>query len=140
MFVGLIFSKVLLRYVSLLFCSMLGQITQQFSKFESLYYNVLTRNKYVVLTFLEIDMILKEIWKEWSYQKTSESICYSRVFLLCQSWIVNYFVKSQSYNLSNENINTGVSVVFKTKRELKYQNELILKYHFSGNTTVCFHY
>ena len=30
-------------------------------------------------------------------------------------------------NLSNENINTGVSVVFKTKRELKCQNELFLK-------------
>ena len=37
-------------------------------------------------------------------------------------------------NLSNENINTGVSVVFKTKCELKCQNELFLKYHFSGNT------
>ena len=36
----------------------------------------------------------------------------------------------------NENINTGVSVVFKTKRELKCQNELFLKYHFSGNTSV----
>ena len=52
----------------------------------------------------------------------------SRVFLLRQLWIVNYSVKSSSNNLSNENINTGVSVVFKTKRELKCQNELFLKY------------
>jgi hypothetical protein len=41
-----------------------------------------------------------------------------------------------SNNLSNEIINTGVSVVFKTKSELKCQNELFLKYHFSGNTSV----
>ena len=36
-----------------------------------------------------------------------------------------------------------VSVVFKTNRELKCQNELFLKYHFSGNTSVflfCFYY
>ena len=36
--------------------------------------------------------------------------------------------------LSNENINTDVSVVFKTNRELKCQTELLLNYHFSGNT------
>ena len=59
----------------------------------------------------------------------------SRVFLLCQLCIVNYYVKSSSNNL-NENINTGVSVVVKTKRELKCQNELFLKYHFSGNTSL----
>ena len=39
-------------------------------------------------------------------------------------------------NLSNENINTGVPVVFKTKRELKCKNELFLMYHFSGNTSL----
>ena len=61
---------------------------------------------------------------------------YRRVFLKRQLWIVNYYVKSQSNNLSNENINTDVSVVFKTKRELKCQNELFLKNHFSGNTSV----
>ena len=33
-------------------------------------------------------------------------------------------------------INTCVFVVFETKRELKCQNELFLKYHFSGNTSV----
>ena len=33
-------------------------------------------------------------------------------------------------NLSNENINTGVSVAFKTKRELECQTKL-----FSGNTS-----
>ena len=31
----------------------------------------------------------------------------SRVFLPCQLWIVNYYVKSLSNNLSNENIKTG---------------------------------
>ena len=63
-------------------------------------------------------------------------VYYRGVFLQRQIWIVNYYVKSSSKNLSNENINTGVSVVFKTKRELKRQNELFLKYHFSGNTSV----
>ena len=38
--------------------------------------------------------------------------------------------------LSNENINTDVSVVFKTKSESKCHNQQILKYHFSGNTNV----
>ena len=47
----------------------------------------------------------------------------------------NYYVKSLSNNLSNENINTDVSVVFKTKCELKCQNELFLKYHLAGNTS-----
>ena len=37
----------------------------------------------------------------------------------------------------NEPINTG-SVVFKAKHELKCQNEVLLKYHFSGNTNVFF--
>ena len=43
---------------------------------------------------------------------------HSKVFLQYQIWIVNYYVKSLSKNLSNENVNTGVSVVFKTKHEL----------------------
>ena len=34
--------------------------------------------------------------------------------------------------------NTGVFVVFKTKRELKCQNELFLKYHFSGTPAFMF--
>ena len=33
----------------------------------------------------------------------------SRVFLQRQLWIVNYYVKSLSNNLSNEHIKTGVS-------------------------------
>ena len=37
--------------------------------------------------------------------------------------------------LSNENVNTGFSAVFKTKCELKCQNELFLSYNFSGNTS-----
>ena len=41
----------------------------------------------------------------------------SWVFLLHQLWNVNYYVKSSSNNLINENINTAVSVVIKTKRE-----------------------
>ena len=55
----------------------------------------------------------------------------SRVFLLRQLWFMNYYVKSWSNNLSEENINTGVSVVIKTERELKCQ-----KYH----QFFCFHY
>ena len=37
---------------------------------------------------------------------------------------------------SNENINTDVFVVFKTKHESKCQNEPFLKCHFSGNTSL----
>ena len=44
----------------------------------------------------------------------------SRVFLQRQTWIVN---------LCNENINTSVSGVFKTKRELKCQNKLFFPKH-----------
>ena len=55
----------------------------------------------------------------------------SRVFLLRQLWIVTYCVQSWSNNLSN----TGVSDVFKTKHELKCQNELFMKYNFSENTS-----
>ena len=39
----------------------------------------------------------------------SKQVNISRVFLLSQLWIVNYYVKSSSNNLSNENIKTGVS-------------------------------
>ena len=49
---------------------------------------------------------------------------------------VKYCVISYSNDLSNENMYTGVSVVFKTKHESKCQNELISKYHFSGNTSL----
>ena len=52
------------------------------------------------------------------------------VFLLRQIWIFNYSFKSAAKIFSNENINTGVYVVFKTKRELICQNKLFLKYHF----------
>ena len=68
--------------------------------------------------------------------RRSKERFHSRVFLLRQLWIVNYHVKSQSNNLSNENINTGVSVVLQTKRKLKCQNELFLKYNFFGNTKI----
>ena len=33
----------------------------------------------------------------------------SRGFLLCQLWIAKYYIKSLSNDLSNENVNTGVS-------------------------------
>ena len=56
------------------------------------------------------------------------------VFLLRQLRIVNYYIKKLLYNLSDENRNTGVSVVSKTKCELHCQNELFLKYHFSGKS------
>ena len=59
-----------------------------------------------------------------------------KVFLQRQIWIVNYEFKSLSKNLSNENINTGVSVVFKTKCELNAKTK-----YFSGNTNFFgFHY
>ena len=68
------------------------------------------------------------------YNFTIEAL--SRAFLLRQFGIVNYYVKNQSDNTSNENIDTGVSVAFKTKHVLKCQNELFLKYQFSGNTSL----
>ena len=61
---------------------------------------------------------------------------FSRVFLQHQLWIINYQVKNQSNNLNIDNINTDVPVVFKTKRELKCQNELFLEYNFSGNISI----
>ena len=72
----------------------------------------------------------------WSWIETLQDFSllsisvFSRVFLQRQIWIINYYVKSWSKNLSKENINTGVSVVFKTIPELKCQNN-----HFSGNTS-----
>ena len=48
----------------------------------------------------------------------------SRVFLLRQLWIVNYYVKSLSNNLRNENINTGIS------REIILQNSSF--WHFNS--------
>ena len=45
----------------------------------------------------------------------------SRVFLLRQLWFVNYYVKSSSNDLSNENIKTGVS------REIIFQKTFCLE-------------
>ena len=71
----------------------------------------------------------------WGYLKNVSKktifLFFSRVFLLRQLRTINDFVKSLSNNLSNENTNTGVSVVFKTK----CQNEIFLKYNFSWNTS-----
>ena len=44
--------------------------------------------------------------------ESCKMIRYSRVFLQCQLWIVNYYI-------SNEDINTGVSVVFNAKKNGK---------------------
>ena len=41
---------------------------------------------------------------------------------LCQLWLVNYYIKCLSNNLSNENIKTGVS------REMIFQKQLILAF------------
>ena len=63
----------------------------------------------------------------WGYLKNVSKktifLFFSRVFLLRQLRTINDFVKSLSNNLSNENTNTGVSVVFKTK----CQNEIFLE-------------
>ena len=71
-----------------------------------------------------------------SYYKTLHTPDICKVFLLHQIWIVNYHVKSQSKNLSDENINAGVSMIFKTKSELKCQN----KKFFWTHQFLCFHY
>ena len=46
----------------------------------------------------------------------------SPVLLLCQKWIVNYYVKYLSDSLSNEKKNTGVS------REVIFQKKFILAF------------
>ena len=56
-----------------------------------------------------------------------------------QLWIVNYYSKCSSNDCWFW-VRCFFSVIrskcFKTKRESKCQNELFLKYHFSGNTSV----
>ena len=51
----------------------------------------------------------------WVIVRAIRIIAFSRGFLVSQLWIVNYYVKCSSNNLSNEKINTGVS------REMKFQ-------------------
>ena len=51
--------------------------------------------------FFTIEDILKIINED---QNDAKFINYSLVFLLRQLWIVNYYVRSSSNNLSNENI------------------------------------
>jgi hypothetical protein len=72
-------------------------------------------------------------------KKTNNMAITSRIHLL--TWAESfYYVKywlsiiKSKISLSNENINTGVSVVFKTKHELKYQKKLFLIHHSSGDT------
>ena len=51
------------------------------------------------------------------------------------------FEEADGLGISNENINTGVSVVFKTKRELKCQNELFFEISFLWkHQCLFFHY
>ena len=87
------------------------------------------------------------IWDPWHPWVCIRSVCCKwnlkqieaippSVYYILQLWIVNYCVKSLSNNLRNGNIKTGVSDAFKTKSELKCQNELFLNYHFSGNTSL----
>ena len=46
------------------------------------------------------------IEKVWPRKTKSFFVDFSRVFLLRQLWIVNYYVKGSLNNLSNENIKT----------------------------------
>jgi hypothetical protein len=90
----------------------------------------------ITLTYLfENQTVAMSQWIQWGkspYEALSIWII-KWVFLLRQLWIINYCVKSSS---NNENINTGVSVVFRTKHELKCHNELgFLKHRLSGNTS-----
>ena len=63
------------------------------------------------------------------------------MFLPRQLWKVNYYIKKFHQIISVVKANASIFVVFKTKRELKCQNELFLSYHFSENTEcLCFHY
>ena len=55
-------------------------------------------------------------------------------FLLRQLRIVNYYIKCLSNNCWF--LLVYCFFYFKTKQDLKCQNELFLKYHFSGNTSV----
>ena len=64
-----------------------------------------------------------------SHQTEAQKKQTSRVFLLRQIWLVNYYVKIPSKILTNENINIGVSVDFKTKRKSKCQNKLFFWKH-----------
>ena len=65
----------------------------------------------------------------------------SRVFLQCQLWIVNYYVKNSSNNLSNENIKTGAS------REMIFQKFWlfgilihVLSWSQQKHQCLCIHY
>ena len=57
-----------------------------------------------------------------------------------QLWIGNYYIKCKSNHFSDEDINTGVSTVFKTKRELKCQNELTSVTQKSWPRAVVYHH
>ena len=60
------------------------------------------------------DGLQVKYWKEVKHN--------CRVFLQRQLWIINYYVKSLSNNLSNENIMTGVS------REMIFKKQFILAF------------
>ena len=85
-------------------------------------------------------LILLETWKSRKYFVKSNGrqvVKNRRVFLLHQLWIVNYSVKSSSNNLSNENINTGVSdkTWIKMPKLTIFEISFLWKHQF-----LCFHY
>ena len=75
-------------------------------------------------------------------KKTDNMAITSRIHLL--TWAESFYcvkyrlsiIKSKVIQIISVNENTGVSVAFRTKRELECQNELFLKYHFSGNASL----
>ena len=65
----------------------------------------------------------------------------SQVFLLHQLWIVNYFVKSLSNNLSNENIKTGASRDIGISKIVHFGILIhVLSWRQQKNQCLCFHY
>ena len=74
-------------------------------------YNFVTSIKRNIIVFVLLEQVIRRHFVTFNEntlekKKTSDILA---VFLQCQLWIVNYYVKSLSTNLSNKNINTGVS-------------------------------
>ena len=82
----------------------------------------------VVVNLDKDSQYLMHIYKKIKCQKTIvNDLIFSAAYQQQSFYYVNYGSSLYYYvknNLSNENINTGVSVVFKTKCEFECQNEL----------------